>query len=115
MAKKKKPQKEIKPAKKTDKELLELLDKKIVAGDYVFKKHARQRQKDRTITDLEVLDILEGKSKRNRHRNKSKDKYEKGRKDWNYCIEGKNLDEKEIRIIISFEDEMIPIITVMWI
>lgn len=115
MAKKKKPKKLAKPLKKTDHELFGLLDKKIVVGDYIFKKHARQRQKDRTISDLEVLDILEGKTKRNRHRNKSKDKYENGHKDWNYCIEGKNVDEKGIRIIISFEDELIPIITVMWI
>lgn len=104
-----------KPKKKTDKELFSLLCTKITNAEYVFKKHARQRQIDRTISELEVLDILEGKKKRNRHRNKLKDKFEEGREDWNYCIEGQNLDEKKIRIIISFEDNMIPIITVMWI
>ena len=103
------------PKKKTDKELFGLLDEKIAARDYVFKKHARQRQKDRSISDLEVLDILEGKAKRDRHRNKTKDKYEQGKNDWNYCVEGQNLDKKKIRVIISFEEDMIPIITVMWI
>jgi hypothetical protein len=104
-----------KPKKKSDKELFALLDIKIANAEYIFKKHARQRQIDRTISELEVLDILEGKSRRNRHRNKNKDKYEEGREDWNYCIEGQNLDKKKIRIIISFESNMIPIITVMWI
>lgn len=104
-----------KPKKKTDKELYDFLDTKIANAEYVFKKHAKQRQIDRTISDLEVLDILEGKKKRNRHRNKKKDKFEEGREDWNYCIEGQNLDKKKIRIIISFEDNLIPIITVMWI
>ena len=64
-----------KPLKKTDKELFDLLDSSIAFGNYIFKKHAKQRQKDRSISDLDVLDILEGKPKRNRHRNKSKDKF----------------------------------------
>lgn len=59
-----------KPKKKTDKELFDLLDTKIANAEYVFKKHARQRQDYRRISDLEVLDILEGKNKRSRHRNK---------------------------------------------
>ncbi|MBH47249.1 MAG: hypothetical protein CME71_03665 [Halobacteriovorax sp.] len=104
-----------KPVKKTDKELYRLLSEKIASGDYVFKKHAKQRLEDREINDLEVLDILQGKSKRDRHRNKSKDKYESGNQDWNYCIEGQNLDKYRIRIIISFADDLMPIITVMWI
>ncbi len=104
-----------KPTKKTDTELFKLIEVKIAKVEYIFKPHAKQRLKDRTITNLEVLDILEGKVKRNRHRNKKKDKYEKGRQDWNYCIEGQNLDSKKIRIIVSFESNLLPIITVMWI
>lgn len=103
------------PLKKTDKELYELLNKKILSGDYVFKRHSRQRQKDRNISDIHVLDVLEGKKGRKRHRNKAKDKFEDCRADWNYCIEGVSFDEKPIRIIISFEYGLVPIITVMWI
>lgn len=103
------------PLKKPDKELYELLTKKILSGDYVFKRHSRQRQKDRSISDIDVLDVLEGKKGRKRHRNKKKDKYENGREDWNYCIEGVSFDDKPIRIIISFEYGLLPIITVMWI
>jgi len=53
-----------KPIKKTDTEFFALLDTKIIGGEYIFKKHARSRQKDRSITDLEVLGILEGKKGR---------------------------------------------------
>jgi len=61
------------------------------------------------------LDILEGRDGRKRRRNKSKDKFEVGREDWNYCIEGINLDNEKIRIIISFAEGQVPIITIMWI
>ena len=107
--------KPIRPTKKTDRELFRLINKMLTNGEYVFKRHAKSRQKDRAISDLEVLDILEGKRNRNRHRNKRKNKYEIGNEDWNYCIEGNNLDKKKMRIIISFENGLIPIITVMWI
>lgn len=104
-----------KPTKKSDKELYALLNEKIKAGEYVFKKHARQRQKDRSISDLQVLDILEGKPGHRRHRNKIKDSYEERKKGWKYCVEGMNPDKRKIRIIISFEEVLVPIITVMWI
>jgi len=105
----------IKPSKKADEEFFGLLTSKIAKGDYFFSKHARQRQKDRIITDLEALNILEGRDGRKRRRNKSKDKFEAGREDWNYCIEGINLDNEKIRIIISFAEGQVPIITIMWI
>ena len=101
------------PSKKTDEQLFTLLDRSIANGDYVFKHHARQRQVDRAISDLDVLDILEGKPNRERHRNKKKDIYVFPNEEWNYCIEGKDLDEGKIRIVISFENHFIPIITVM--
>ena len=105
----------IKPKKKSDKELYELLTKKIGKGEYIFKKHARKRLSDRKILDIEVLDILEGLKGRKRHRNKVKDSYSEENEDWSYCIEGVNPDDKKIRVIISFEQGIIPIITVMWI
>jgi hypothetical protein len=33
--------------------------------------------------------------------------------DWNYCIEGYDVDEQKIRIIISFDANLMLIITVM--
>ena len=50
-----------KPAKKTDLELFTLIEQKIKQREYVFLNHARQRQLERNISDLDVLNILEGK------------------------------------------------------
>lgn len=101
------------PNKKTEQELFGLISQKIEEGEYVFLNHARQRLQERDILDLEVLDILEGKPRRRRKRNRAKDKYEEGRQDWNYCIEGETLDAERIRIIISFNEDLMPIITVI--
>ena len=105
--------KSTKPAKKSDAMLFDLLVKKIKKWSYVFLKHAKKRLKDRNINDLSVLDILENKPGRRRKRNKSKDKYEVGHQDWNYCIEGYNLDNLKIRIIVSFIDDLMAIITMI--
>ncbi|MDF1761328.1 MAG: hypothetical protein P1U40_12415 [Coxiellaceae bacterium] len=102
-----------KPSKRTDRDLYHQLNECIYRGNYVFLQHAKQRLVDRGISDLEVLDILEGKKGRKRKRNKSKDKYEKGFEDWKYCIEGVTLDAIKVRVIISFQDGLMPIITVI--
>ncbi len=101
------------PNKKSDSVLYALLESKIRAGNYVFLKHAKERQKERFISDLDVLNILEGKKFRDRTRNYVKDQYKDGYQDWNYCIEGVNMDKDKIRIIISFLDDLMPIITVI--
>ncbi|MCF6808516.1 DUF4258 domain-containing protein [Thiotrichales bacterium 19S9-12] len=103
----------MKPAKKSDKELLFLLKDKINKKEYRFLKHAKQRQKERHISDLDVIRILRGDNEYCQKRNKKLDKYEEGREDWNYCIEGKNIDNENIRVIISFEKNLMPIITVI--
>lgn len=96
-----------KPQKKSDKELWTLIEESIADLKYVILPHGKIRQKDRSITDIDVLDILENKNNRKRKRNKKKDSYVEGYSDWRYCIEGLDLDEKDaIRIIITFSDEL---------
>lgn len=102
-----------KPNKKTDLELWNLLADKICNGNYFFLAHAKERLKDRNVTDIDVLDILEDKNNRKRRRNKSKDVYMPGYQDWNYCIEGNDLDGKKIRVIISFNEDLMLVITVI--
>lgn len=107
-----------KPSKKTNQELFALIEQKIKERNYIFKKHAKERQQQRNISDLDVLNILEGKSGYERKRNKSKDCYETNYthekpQDWKYCIEGKDIDGRKIRIILTFTDDLIPIITVI--
>lgn len=101
--------------KLSDKELLSLIEKRIEDGDYVFTHHSKIRQRERLISDLEVLGILEGKIGCRRKRNKKKDTYNTIAGNWKYCIEGVNFDKRAIRIIITFTENMMPIITVMWI
>ena len=105
----------VKPKKKSDAVLLSLIKNCIAEGNYVFTKHAKERSGQRAILEITVLDILEGKAGSKRRRNKSKDTYESGALDWSYCIEGADVNQKKIRIIVTFEDKLMPIITVMWI
>ena len=103
----------IKPSKKRDIELWAAISKSISSVSYFFLPHCRMRLADRAITDIDVLDILENKLGRGRRRNKSKDSYLVGYEDWNYCIEGKDIDKKKIRIIISFRADQMMFITVI--
>jgi hypothetical protein len=103
----------MKPSKKSDKELWNLIELKIQNVEYVFLTHAKKRQIDRNISDIDVLDLLENKKGRKRKRNKSKDTYINSHDDWNYCIEGVDIDNKKIRVIISFDRESMLVITVI--
>lgn len=102
-----------KPIKKSDGALWHLISEALLNANYVFVNHAKKRLTDREITDIDVLDILENKEKRKRKRNKLKDTYTEGFNDWKYCIEGLDLDKNKIRIIISFDIELLLIITVI--
>lgn len=104
-----------KPEKRSDQKLFELIEKSIKNEDYIFLPHAKARLKERSISDLVVLDILEGKKGSKRKRNKAKDSFKAGEEDWNYCIEGVNSDDAKIRIILTFSEKLMPIITVMWV
>jgi len=104
---------EKKPLKKTDKELWEIIADKLANNRYIFLNHAKQRLKDRHVSDLEVLNILDNKENHKRKRNKRKDTYIADYLDWNYCIEGVDVDKQKIRIIISFDSVWMLIITVI--
>lgn len=47
--------------KKTDNELHSLVVSSIRNGHYIFLRHANERLRDRHISDIDILDILEGK------------------------------------------------------
>ena len=48
-----------------------------------------------------------------RKRNKKKDRYEIGDDDWKYAIEGQNIDKAKMRIVLTFTEDMMLIITVI--
>ncbi|MCX7124933.1 MAG: DUF4258 domain-containing protein [Gammaproteobacteria bacterium] len=97
--------------RKNNRELFQSLSVKIAEGDYFFTNHAKQRLKERELLEFEILDILIGKRGKKRRRNKGKENYTPGNQDWNYCIEGIDVSERKIRIIFSFSEENIAIIT----
>jgi hypothetical protein len=103
--------KAVKPQKKTTEELIDAIDKAMTSGEYYFTDHGDKRSKTRKkVNDLEVVKILVGD---NKWHEANKDKYERNRKDWNYHIRGKNSDGDQIRIAVSFDNNGMPIITVI--
>lgn len=107
-----------KPVKKIDQELFRLIEKKIKEKNYIFVRHAQERQQQRNISELDVLNILEGHPGYRRKRNKRKDSYDSTYihemlQDWKYCIEGKDINARDIRIILTFTDNLMLIITVI--
>ena len=104
-----------KPIKKKDIELFQLIEHKIYAVDYVFTTHAKKRLKDRKIIELDVLNSLKVNMVMDANVINEKDKFDSNHEDWNYCIEGHNLDEKQIRIIFSFHQSLLLMITVIWL
>lgn len=107
-----------KPRKKTDKELFSLIEEKIVQGKYIFLSHANQRIRERNISELDVIYLLSGKKGFGRKRNKTKDIFEElsiyeKSSDWKYCIEGNDIDGHRLRVIITFAENLMPIITVI--
>ena len=100
-----------KPVKKSTKELFQAIEKAIANKEYYFTDHGEMRSVTRRkVTDEEVIKILEGREK---WHEKRKDKYEHGQSDWNYHIRGKNIDNEKVRIVISFDEYEMPIITVV--
>jgi len=69
--------------------------------------HALQRQNERLVSLEDVLYVL-----KTGVREEKKDLFDVKRQMWKYAIYGKTKDEIKLRVIISFEEEMI-LITVM--
>ncbi len=103
--------KQLIPIKKTTGELFEAIDLCLETNNYYFTSHADLRSKTRmSVNDLEVLRILKSKNRRHEAR---KDKLGMDQSDWNYHIRGKNSDNEEVRISLSFDQSLMLIITVI--
>ena len=70
------------------------------SGRYLDTRHASKRRVERVISLPEVLHVL-----RNGFHEKRKDKYEEIYKAWSYSIRGKTVDNRRLRIVVSFEGE----------
>ncbi len=92
------------PGKHLD--LLNVIRACIEDGRYLDTRHAVERKNQRQITRPEILFVL----KNGRHE-KAKDKFDDAYEAWNYAIRGKTLDRRELRIVVSFDENGMLIIT----
>ncbi len=86
--------------------LLDAVRSSVDSGHYFDTRHATDRQAERSISRTEILYVL----KNGRHE-KSKDQYQERYQAWNYAIRGRTIDKRDVRIIVSFDENNMLIIT----
>jgi hypothetical protein len=80
----------------------------IESGTYLFTKHAIDRREEREVTIPDVLYVL-----KNGVPEKRKDTWDELYKTWKYAIKGNTVDKDPLRIIVSFAESGMLIITVI--
>jgi hypothetical protein len=80
--------------------VLAIVHECLKTGRYIDTRHASDRQSERSITRLEVEQVL----RRGRYV-PSRDRYDEtyGDLGWTYVIEGKTVDRRLLRVIVAFE------------
>lgn len=86
--------------------LLERMREALDAGRFFDTVHTTQRQAERQITRTEMLHVL-----RHGWHEKRKDVFDPRYHAWNYAIRGKTIDGRQLRVVVSFEDTDLLIIT----
>lgn len=85
--------------------LLELIKECIETGRYRSCLHLEQRERERSITRREVLYVL-----KHGFHEKKEDDFDETHKAWNYAIRGQTVDQRDLRIFVSFDIETMMII-----
>jgi len=85
---------------------MEAIRRSLDSGNYLDTRHAHERQEERRITRPEVLYVL-----RYGHHEAKKDRFDEPFKAWNYAVRGKTIDRRDLRIIVSFDESAMLIIT----
>ena len=73
----------------------------------LYHPHAELREMQRGINRSEVEQAI----RRGRHI-KKRDQFDEKYKTWKYCIEGKTLDKRNLRIAVTIDDDGLMIITI---
>jgi hypothetical protein len=102
----KKKKQTIKTAKEAD--LLEKIRVALSSGKYQKTEHAKQRAAERGIIIADYEYVL----KTGNHESK-KDKFDEMYNTWNYAIRGKTIDKRELRVVITFDEDGMLLITVI--
>lgn len=77
-------------------------------GLYRFSRHAFERRKERFLSIPNIKEVLN-----NGYHEKAKDTWDKAFQTWNYAIRGKTINNEQCRIIVSFEESFLLIVTVI--
>jgi len=86
--------------------LLARVRRSIAAGDFLDTTHVVARRTERFISRPEILQVL-----RSGWHEKNKDQYREEYESWNYAIRGATVDGRELRIVVSFEEDRLLIVT----
>ena len=82
--------------------ILQLVRGAFASGKYRDTRHASERKAERQISILEVKQVVE----RGYHE-PAKDEFKDEWQAWNYSIRGKTVDQRELRIAVSFDEEAV--------
>jgi hypothetical protein len=97
--------------KKNDEELFQAIDEAILKNTYFFTHHAEKRSVERkNVSDLQVVKSLKDLR---RYHEKRKDSFDERFNTWNYSVRSLTVDDEKVRVIISFSDKDLLIITVI--
>lgn len=77
-----------------------MIQEHVKLGRIIDTRHSQVRQRERLITFLEIIQVLEGG-----WHEKVKDEWKLEFNTWNYSIRGKTLDGVELRIPVFFNSE----------
>jgi hypothetical protein len=78
-----------------------LVREHVKAGRFLDTRHALDRRRERRINRPEVLYVL-----CHGYHEKRKDEFKEANGAWNYSIRGKTVDGCDLRVCVSFEDEL---------
>lgn len=94
------------PAKKSN--LMDIVREKAEQGAFILMPHAVERRFQRSISINDIIYVLTT----GWHESK-KDDFRKEYSEWNYAIRGKTIDKRELRIVISFDEDNMLVVTVI--
>lgn len=77
-------------------------------GSFILLPHAIARGLERSVAVADIVHALIGG-----WHEEAKDEFKQEYQAWNYAIRGSTVDERELRIIVSFDENRILVITVI--
>ncbi|MFU8802607.1 MAG: DUF4258 domain-containing protein [Bradymonadaceae bacterium] len=87
--------------------VLEVVRQHLADDFYGLSGHARSRMIERDIDLPDVIYTL-----RHGWHEKSKDQFDETYDSWNYAVRGKTVDDRNLRIVVTFDEGMLIVTTI---